>query len=358
MVRKATNADVASIEVEIDRPIDRSGKDNRNRSNAGTLSVTGSGGTSEIASNGSEGNWFLEGASIVVSGTSLALGAVQVVVEVRDGSDNVVVEQGIDPAAGNYVPMGGQVVKPGWDVHLNVDQVDSNSYTIRAKPLFRKPDPSSTSGTGGGSTETTTTVFEDWERSSPLGDYSGDTGQFATTTSTLFYGDTALDYNTSTTGTKHRVVSTTLDDLPSQPFVLNAQIRSDTANTQSSPGDDSIGVIFGASDTSNLFEAVLKPEKSNFTLNEIDSGSLTYIADESSGLGTETYDGDEWWRIKVDVDEGRDDPIICTLYDQNDNELGTRTATGSYTMKGQGIGVIGKKSASGSNHFHDYVREV
>lgn len=357
MVRKATAADVASVEVEIDRPVDRSGKENRNRTNAGTVSVTGSGGSAEVIANGSEGNWFLEGTSIVAVGTDLALGALQVVVQVRDGSDNMVVEQELDPAAGSHVPMGGQIVKPGWDVHLVVTQGDANSYTIRAKPLFRKPDPDSGSGGGGGGSETSATIYEGWERPSPLSDYSGNPGQFTTTTGTVYYGDVALHYDSGATDTRHRIVSTTLDELPSPPFVIDARVRSDTSDVSSAGGDE-IGISFGAADTDNLFEATLVPERSNFRLNEIDGGGLTYIANESSGLGTRTYPGDEWWRIEIEVDEGEDDPITCTLYDADGEELGTRTATGNYSMHGQGLGVTAQKSDSANNHFVDYTREV
>ena len=60
MGKQASNADVSSIEVEVDGPEDAAGKQNRLRSGDGTLSITGSGGSATLDTNGSSGNWFLQ----------------------------------------------------------------------------------------------------------------------------------------------------------------------------------------------------------------------------------------------------------------------------------------------------------
>lgn len=355
-MRRATNADVANVEVEIDRPEDRASKKNERRSNSGSSSVSGSGGSNTIITNNSEGNWYLQTASVVAAGSSLALGVLQVQVQVRDENGTVISELEVDPAVSNLLVFGGHVVKPGWDVHAVVSQQDANNYTVNVRPSLRKPDPSSLAGSGGGSTETSATVFEDFERSTPLSDYAGDTTEYATTTSAVYHNDTALHYNSSTTNTRHEIVSTTgLSDYPSDPFVMDVQVRS-SESYDGSTDITRVGPIFGAADTSNFFTAQLWPKSGDFDIVKYDAGAQNTISTESSGLGSNTYPGSEWWRMRIDVDEGRSDTIVARLYDTNGDLMGERT-TGSETMFGTGIGVFGEKTAAGDDHYVDYYRE-
>lgn len=356
-MRQATNADVAEVEVEIDRPTDRAAKDDNKRSNTGSLNVTGSGGNTTLQTNNSEGNWYLEAVSVVAAGTSLALGTVQVRIQVRNSDDEVVTELEIDPAVQSFAVVQSQIVKPGWDVHMVVTQGDANTYDVSARAMIRKPDPATSASAGGGSTTAGTTVYEDFERGTPLGDYTGNTGEFGTTASTVYHGDTAISHN-GAVDTDHDIVTTSLSDLPSEPFKIRAQVRSEASN--GGGGLDRIGIIFGAADTNNFFAAQLWPESGDLDIIQVDGGgNQGVITQESSGTGKKAYPGNEWWMIEVDVDEERSPQIKAKFFDANGDEIVTRQDDGGgYPMYGDGIGVRGQKSDAGQNHFLDYVRDA
>lgn len=357
-MRQATHNSVTEVGVEIDRPEDRAAKNNDKGSNTGTSNITGSGGSQTIKTNNSNGNWYLEAVSVTASGTSLAVGAVQVQFQVRDGNDNPIVGFEIDPAVQSFAHVGSQLVQPGWDVHMSITQADANTYDVTGRALLRKPDPDTDTSHGGGQADTGRTVYEDFERSTPISDYVGDTGEFGTSTATVYHGDTAVTHN-GATGTDHNIVTTSLSDLPSDPFKIRSQVRSDKANSGAG-GLDRVGVIFGAADTNNFFAAQLWPESGDLDIIQVDGGGVQgAIIEGTSGTGKKAYPGDEWWMIEVDVDVGRSPQIRATFYDADGNEIVTREDDGAgYSMYGSGIGVRGHKVDAADDHYLDYIREV
>ena len=349
-MKEGVTSNVASIDVEVNRPEDRSAKQNKLRSNQSTPSISGSGSTGTIVTNRSAGDWFLRDVTAHALGVSNH-GVVQVKINIRDSSDNTVTTAIMDVTDGK-LDFGGHVVKPGWDVQYNISQNDSSSYNVELYPIFRKPDPSDTDSGGSIEDDPGDNSVEDFERSSPLNDYTGDTGEFTVTTTEPYYNSNSLAYDTSTTGGYHTVVTDSLDNQPSEPYTLKCRIRSQAADSDGS-GEDRLGFVIGANSSGEGIRATFRPERDTFYIAE-NEGSTSTLASDSSAY---SYPGDEWLTIQLSQDNQASPTTEAKLIRPSDNKT-LSTLTTDYETVGSYIGFYANKNSSGDDHYFDYVTEV
>lgn len=354
MPRRASNASVSEIEVEIDRPADRAGKNDKVRSDSNSQSVSGSGASNVTAvSNSSSGNWFLEQVTAHAVGNS-TYGNLQIVVRIVDGSGTTKAEQ-VGDVNSEYIPFNGNVVKPGWSVEYDINQDDANSYTVLVRPLFRKPEPSE-SGTESNASSTTETVVDNFEDSG-LSEYTEDTGDFTVQNSTVYNGSQALQGDN--TGGPAQIVSTS--GLPAY-FAKGEKADVYVRTTAVGTTDTLRGAfLFGASDSNNCYLIDPKFDLDNdFGLDVISSGTPTEL---DLDYVSNNYKPDTWYRIRVVWDDGTlggsDNDITATIYESGDSTpLASVTANDSTHSSNDGIGFEARTAATGENVFWDYVNKV
>ena len=179
-----------------------------------------------------------------------------------------------------------------------------------------------------------TGVIEDWEGSSPLSDWSGDTGSFGIQQSTVYEGSTALKC------TDNAQLSITKDGLTVAP--ADTPVSGHFYNSSSS---DEVGLVFGAQSTAgnsslDCYEVFLN-HNGNLRLFEQSSGSETTLA------GTSVSNVTDGW-TKQTVDWQSDGTISVTFTDTTGTTT-TISATDTTYSSGR-IGVM----LDGTN-YADYL---
>jgi len=177
-------------------------------------------------------------------------------------------------------------------------------------------------------------VIEDWEGSSPLSDWSGNTGSFGTQQSTVYEGSTAVEW------TGGGEVSITKDGLTVAP--ADTPVSGHFYNSSSS---DETGLVFGAQSTArdsslDCYEVFLNHD-GNVNLYKQNSGSETTLAETSVSNIT-----DGW--TKQTLDWQSDGTISITITDTTGSTT-TISATDSTYTSGR-IGVV----LDGTN-YADYL---
>lgn len=346
MVRKATNAAVSDIEVEIDRPNDRAGKNDHIRSDEGTLSISGSGGTTTVVTNNSDGDWYLEGVSIHALASA---GVVRAEIQVRDSGDTVLARH-IGDGSGSYLPFNGQIVKPGWDVFADVDQSDSNSYTVNIYPQFRKPSAGSTPS-GGASTEQPTWETIDGFESGGISSYTGDTGEFTVVSDPTYTGSNALRGDNTANDVGEIVSTSGLDRYFKQGEKARAWVRATDISTD--PDNVRTAVGYGAADTSNYYRVQCNfDETDNVYLQKVSGGSVTNLDGPVDVSGN--FEADTWFRVEIEWSD--DDSHTAKVYSGGGSTaLASLTATDNEHTGNDGIAFKKNTAASSSNVFFDQL---
>jgi len=171
-----------------------------------------------------------------------------------------------------------------------------------------------------------TDVLEDFERSNPINDYSGDTGQYSTTSSNVFNGSTALE---GTSGGADEFISSTSVATVSQGETLNCRIRIDT-NTIAA-------FQFGVQTAGNLdtyqVSVDARSGKDDMNIVHWDNGSYNKIG----SVGSVGIPQDEYLRAEVTWSNSGD--IDYSLFDNSDNLLKSVSATNTDITSG-GIGFL------------------
>jgi hypothetical protein len=283
MVRKASNVSVSSIDVELERATDRASKSDRYRNREGSISITGSGGSSTIATNGSSGSWFLEQVTFSADGAG---DAVSLEMQVRD-SDDTVITRGASSATSGHIDMQRAVVKPGWDIHAIVTQSDGNSYTVNVFPFVDIPSPEDTQASQGPA------VFEDFERSSPKSAYnSNNTSAFTVQSSEVYQNSQSLRLDSGASQTSYLLSNSGLSDYPEVGDTWKIALYRDSTFSQ----PDNAWIWFCAQSDDNFPAGyAIKIEPDLLNINEYDSGGTVVEGD-----GTTTEATDEWITATID----------------------------------------------------------
>ena len=315
-MKQASNSDVVSIDVEMDRPKDRGAKRDDVRTNSASQSISGSGGSGVLQTNNSAGDWYVDTISATCPGASI--GVVQVEVAIRDSNDSVVSSVIGDANTGFPIDMGGHIVKPGWDIHQTVTQNDSNSYTVSINPLIRKPAPDSPKTTNAPGVIDS---FEDGD----ISEYSGDTGAFTVSSSDAYHGDNSLQ---QTGGDEKNIRSTSLPNEPSKGDTFSFRVKgtSHTAKNRAT-------MKFGLQDANNFYGARVNFDDAKIFVQETASGSTDTIAESSYA---EVPVG-EWCRMEVVWN----DSVTVRVFAEDGTQINSVIADVSEFTKSHTSGGIG-----------------
>jgi hypothetical protein len=351
MTRSASNAAVTEIEVEVERPADRARLLNVVRSGDNTTqSVTGSGAAeTTLVTNNSAGDWYLERMSFGTPGASP--GTLVAIVRVNDASGNLV--YGMTGCCNqNNLDFEGAPIKPGWEVSYEILQGDSSNYTVNLWPMIRKPSPEQTSGDNTVSEPDIIDGFED----ASLSEYGGDTGEFGTTTTTVYDGNTALSH-TGTASNRHVITSSSgLANYPEAGDTFEFAVRIDD------PGEDA-GFIFGHNGSAGVSESMYEINydhgsgQADCTIQAWNSAGTNDVLGFANGFSA----SGEWFRFRVSWPEQPTvDPIQVDVFDANGNNVATATGTDDHTASGFTSGGVGWSAFkdSGGAVYHDLAKIV
>lgn len=156
-------------------------------------------------------------------------------------------------------------------------------------------------------------VVEDFERTSPLDDYGGDTGSFSVQQTDVYEGDDAL------LGSSTGIIASTsgLPSYPSQGEIFSARVAAAGGN------DVSLGYAAQSESGSSSFSGytlAVDFSSNNLTLRRWDNGTPTTL----SQVNTDSLSTDTWYEPRVEW--GTDDSHICELSD-TDGSLVNENAT-------------------------------
>ena len=174
-------------------------------------------------------------------------------------------------------------------------------------------------------------VVEDFERSNPLDDYSGDLTNYSVQSTTTFEGDNAL-IGENRAG---EIISTSgLDAYPQAGEIFSYRTRIQ--------GDRPISVgLFGVQDTDNYYGAYINKDELRLLKDEL-GGAL-----DDSAISIAT---DIWYLIRVYWDVDGNDEITVELWeDEPINERGEGTLVDSVTATDAEY----KTGGIGFFNFHD-----
>ena len=172
--------DVRQVEVEVDTPLDRSGKLGAIDSDGTTETALASGTTSGVMTeNDSNVNWYVYRVTAVVTSGPISPGEVvmRAFIEDPDGTRKSAVVG--DLAVTSTFHFGGNLVRPGDQIRYEVTNSTSSDHDLITEPMVtqRADEPSSVSPR---------TYIEQFERDSPLADYTTDFGSFSVDTTTAY----------------------------------------------------------------------------------------------------------------------------------------------------------------------------
>ena len=186
-------------------------------------------------------------------------------------------------------------------------------------------------------TEDGPTVVEDFERSSPLNEYGGETGLFGTTSSPTYEGSQALENDSGSFG---GVNSTSgLDTYPERGDEVHAYFNN-------ASGDNFVTFnLFSQAeaDDPDRYAIGLSGVSGDLTLWKTENGSIDTL--DSSSL-SDTTSG--WYRVEITTDSST---VSADLYDDSsDDHLASVSASDS-TFSSGGIGF----RSAGNGEVFDYV---
>lgn len=334
-MRQAVNSDVQRIDVEIDRPVDRSAKEGTVRGNDdGTISATGSGGSSTLVENNSESSWYLEHATCQALGAGA--GIVQVTVQVRDASDNVITS-GICDATGNgHIPFAGQIVKPGWDVHATVSQSDSESYDVTVIPVIRKPSPTSPKHIE------PVQVIDDFESQS-LSAYTATSGaksDWSFNTNDTYHGNVSIETSTGGAG------------LQSTSGLTNMFEHGDRAvcYVKSAGGQEASAFVhFAVADSNNFHRAELQFDNDRLYLETMEGGSVTTL----DNVFNVNLDADTWYAVQMSRADGNQ-VNVAVVDTVTETEVGAVGQVNTFHKDANGVGFSCENTPSSTMRFDFY----
>lgn len=184
--------------------------------------------------------------------------------------------------------------------------------------------------------------------------YSGDTGQFSYVTAPIQQGSHALRGDAGTFGS--RIFSTSLDYLVEYPTKFGGWVRAD--NTGSA-----IGIIYGAADLNNLYQAELDTANSVVTHRKVDGGSFQNALGDGSGF---SFSVDTWYWLQAYWDDGTllssgSDYHKVEIYDDRPRNGGTlldsvEGTDSSISNTNTGTGISSLSNNSGENTYIDAVQ--
>lgn len=187
-----------------------------------------------------------------------------------------------------------------------------------------------------------TQIVDDFE-DSDIAEYGGDTGGYATQTSTVKNGSVALEASTGASGNTVYVSSKTgLDYYPQQGDIFNVWI-------QFTHTDDQPAAFYGVEEetaTETGYMIRPNPGAGEFQLYEVSSGSFTQLAATTVSLSASS-----WYQVEVDWTMNGDHN--CTLYDNAGSSVASISATDT-THTAQGIGFRFRNTSQGSSSYFDY----
>jgi hypothetical protein len=183
-------------------------------------------------------------------------------------------------------------------------------------------------------------IIDDFEDGG-ISEYQGDTGQFTAQTNTVFEGTYALKGDTGTNGGGRTIESTSgLDNYPTA-------------------GDEIEFYCYRTASGDNPgFSFAVEPGERRYNV-EIFSGQISIKkfyggSNEDLNINTNvTIPENEWLRCVVNW--GSDGTITLTVYDANDNNLGSVSATEKTFTEG-GIGYLASNTGNVSTNYHDLAQ--
>lgn len=340
MGKPQTQGDVDVIKSEVERPGDRGRKRDEVRGDPTTDSISGTGSSGTLLTNNSAGNWWLDGIGGYALGASPNVVCLQV--DIEDENSNVVTKFA-GPIGSLPWDIGGHIVKPGWSVTYTIEQSDSASYNIQLAPMTRKAAPG-TGGDDGGATPPT--IIEDWERPTPLADYTGDTASASLNTSTTFNQDTSLELPSD--GNSYTISSTS--GLPSYPQEGDSfeVAMFHTAGYNETSNNVRTLMMFGGSDTSNTYQLVYSWKFGVIEVRRVESGSV--VEDTQADF---KVDGNEWLEFAVDWG----DPIVATVTDGDTSAQASLPDDLSQDLRGDFVAWRLDSGETGETALFDYARK-
>lgn len=345
-MRRATNADISSIEVEVDRPRDRARK--RNDLSGGpesaSVDITGSGATGTLVANNSAGAWYIEGVTISAVGASL--GTVVVTIDVVDSSGTTHYG-GTTEAVTGSIDLGGVPVLSGWSVNYTIEQSDSSEYTVNVLPIIREPSPDESSD----DTVNKSNNVDGFEHDSLSTYYSGVLDSFSVVGDPTHRGNHALQADTGDTDRIYSVPGDGLENYPSSDDAFQCHVRSSTVDWENTHIQD---VCFGADADGNAYSVRVDwYTRDNVYVVKLGNWSQQAILDRETNVEGD-LSADEWVRIEVDRSAGE-----VGLFRPSTN---ARIASMAYDddeyAGNDGIAYRNRTLASGETYYYDSVELI
>jgi hypothetical protein len=197
-------------------------------------------------------------------------------------------------------------------------------------------------------------VVEDWERSSPLSDYNGDTDKATIITgSNVLEGDKSIEWQANS-GSDSIINQSGVDANPKKGDTFSCLFNQENSG-------ENFALIFGAQDTNNYYAAVLFDVISEIRIQRYDSGSETTLASSSNGISTgQTYEVVVKWHNGTDLG---DNTIEMQVYEWDDANFertsntvmsSSLTTTDSTYASETGFG-FGSGGSSSVNGYIDWL---